>query len=188
MRNIGASLDGIAPLFQYGEKRLQGKGVRDGGFYVLADQTAHGGFAVVFCVPLGVVLAFSVRLDYGQAVLPADLIRYSPDVSKVRLEVVAVVFAVHKGHGVEHDMTMQMVMIRMGGNDSLEAIPEEPGGKLNAQRLRLFRRDLAGLIGMDDVIAEDAGGFIPPALCGFHVGVGRFKLAVDGGLQHSAGL
>lgn len=40
----------------------------------------------------------------------------------------------------------------MGGNDRLVAVPQQPGGKFNANLVGLFRGDFSGGKGVDQVI------------------------------------
>ena len=109
--DIGAPLDGIAQLLQLPPESFHGVGAGDGGINVLPDQGPNGGPALGFCVPFRIVPAALSRFNHGQAVGAADFIGNAANISKVILEGILVLGPVHKGNGVEQDVTMQVLTV-----------------------------------------------------------------------------
>ena len=63
--SIGAAAHLIAVLSQQHEKGIVGVGLVDDGVNVGADHAAHGGLAALLRLPLGVMLALTLRSDDG---------------------------------------------------------------------------------------------------------------------------
>ena len=106
---------------------------------------------------------------------------------KVGFEVAAVFAPVHKGNGIEHDMTVDVVMVNMCCNDGLKAISNKPVRQFHAEGLGLLRGHFAGGKGMDDMKTLYAALLVPAPLCPFHFPVGSFgAAAVDSGFQRQS--
>ena len=76
----------------------------------------------------------------------------------------------------------------MGGDDRLVAVPQQPGRKLHADLMGLFRGDFSGGKGVDQVVAQNAAGLSPAALGLLHIPVGAVQVTVDGRLQNGAAI
>ncbi|MPN63247.1 hypothetical protein SDC9_211004 [bioreactor metagenome] len=89
--------------------------------------------------------------------------------------------AVHKGHGINNHMIVQVVAVKVRANDSLKTLPETATGKLHADCVGLLRRHLSRLERLDEVIGQYAARLGKPLFCGNHFPVGSTRtLAVDG--------
>ena len=80
-------------------------------------------------------------------------------------------------------MTVQVLAVKVCGDHSFVPFAQQTAGKLHAGRVCLLRCDLAGGVGMNDVVAEDAAAFVPAALGRLHLRIGGFYRAVNAGLQ-----
>ena len=109
--DIGPPLDGIAQLLQLLPEGFHGVGAGDGGLNVLPDQCPESGPALGLRVPFRIVPAALSRLDHGKAVGAADFIGNAANIPVVVLKSILVLSPVHKGNGVEQDMTMQVVPV-----------------------------------------------------------------------------
>ena len=188
MLDIGAALYGIAHPGKLLPKGLIGKGAVDGGVHVLPDQAPHRGLAALPGAPFRIVLSLGLRLDDGNAVGAAHLVGDTPNIPVVVLERIAEFSAVHKAYGIEQDMTVKMVVVQMGGNDSLVFVTQQPLGQLHSHLVGLHGRHLAGGVGMDDMVALHAAALAPAALGIHHVPVGGIQLAVDCGGKAGASI
>lgn len=188
MLHVSPALDRIAPLLQSFIKGLKRKSTIQRRVNVLPDQPAHGGLPVLLGVPLGVVLGRAFWLNNGQIVFTAEVIGVTSYISIIGFEVIPEHLAVGAEYRVEHDMTMHMGMIGMRGDYGLEAISDKAAGKLHPDSLRLFRGDLAGGKGVDQMIALYGAVYLIPATLGFlHIPIGGIELAVDRADEDSAG-
>ena len=80
-------------------------------------------------------------------------------------------------------MTVQVLAVKMCGDHGFVPFTQQTAGKLHAGRVCLLRCDLAGGVGMDDVVAENAAAFVPPALGRLHLCISGLHRAVDAGPQ-----
>ena len=111
----------------------------------------------------------ALRLNDRQAALPAYLVGRAAQILKIALEVAAVFLPVHKGNGIENDMAVQMRPVNVGRHNNLVLVPQQTAGKFHPGGVGLVRRYLAGGVGMDDVVAQDAAFLIPAPLGGAHI-------------------
>ena len=166
---------------QGGQEGVKGEALPDGGVDVLADEAADRGLAPALRVPLCIVLSLVPGLDDGQAKVLAHGVGCASHLSKVTFEVAAVFSAVHEGHRVEYDVTVVVLPVNVGGNHGLIMVSQQAAGKLHPGGVSLFRRYLAGGIGVDKVIPQDAVPFVPATLGSPHFLVGGAGLTVDAG-------
>ena len=152
----------------------------DGPVYICPHQRAQGGSACLFRLPRWVGFPFALGLDGGEPLFPAHLVRSLPDVPKVVLETVAVLFPVHKADGVKENVTVEMFPVHMGGNDRLVPVSQQAAGKLHPGGMGLFRRHFSWGVGVDEMIAQHAASLSPAALGGKHLLAGGGCLAVEG--------
>ena len=82
--------------------------------------------------PFGVVLAMAFAFNDRQALLTADVIGNTANISEVGFEVTAVHSAVHERYGVKNNVAVDVLMVHMGGNHHLKAVTQKPLGKLNS--------------------------------------------------------
>ena len=118
-------------------------------------------------------------LDDRQAALPAHFVGDTAQVPKITLEVAAVLLSVHKGNGIENDVAVQVRPVNMGGNDNLVFVPQQTLGKLHTGGVGLVRCYLAGGVGMNNVIAEDAALFVPAFFGSAHIRQRGGRFAVN---------
>ena len=121
----------------------------------------------------------ALRLDDRQAALPAYLVGRAAQIPKITLEVAAVFLPVHKGNGIENDVTVQMRPVNVGRHNNLVLVPQQTAGKFHPGGVGLIRRYLAGGVGMDDMVAQNAALFVPAPLGGAHIRQGGVRVAVD---------
>ena len=74
---------------------------------------------------------------------------------------------VYTGHGIDHQMIVQVVLIQMGADNDLIPFSKQPLGKFQPDSVRLLWCDLPRLKGLDEMVAEDAAHFAK-LLLGFH--------------------
>ena len=74
---------------------------------------------------------------------------------------------IYAGHGIDHQMIMQVVLIQMGADNDLIPFTKQPLSKFQPNSVRLLWCDLPRLKGLDKVIAEDTAHFAK-LLLGFH--------------------
>ena len=80
-------------------------------------------------------------------------------------------------------MTVQVLAVKMGGDHGFVPFAQQTAGKLHACHVCLLRCDLAGGVGMDDVVAENTAAFVPATLGRLHLRIGGFHRAVNAGSQ-----
>ena len=181
MFHVGPILHRISLPPKGGQEGVKGKALLDSGVYVLADQAGDSGPAPALRVPLGVVFPLALGLDDGQAIVPAHGVGGAPHLAEVALKVAPVLLSVHKGDGVENDVTVIVLPVQVGGHHGLIAVPQQAAGKLHPGGVGLLRRHLAGGVGVDDVVAQDAALFVPATLGGLHFLKRGAGLTVDAG-------
>ena len=179
MLDVFTIFNGIPLPPQGRQKGFKGEALPDGGVNVLPHKAGDGASARFLRLPLSVVFSSALRLNDRQAVFTADGVGGLPQRAEITLKIAPVLLPVHEGDGIEHDMAMQMFLIRMGGDDRLVAVPQQAAGKLHPGLVGFLRRHFAGGIGVDDVIALDAAPLVPAALGSLHFRTGGFRAAVD---------
>mgnify|MGYP007097398444 CR=1 FL=1 len=100
--------------------------------------------------------------------VPADGVGSFPQGPKITLKITAVFPAVYKRNGVEYDVAVQMLPVKVGGDHCLIAISQQAAGKFYTSGVGLLRCDFARSIGVDDVIPQNTSRFVPPAFCSLH--------------------
>ena len=123
--HVGPILHRISLPPKGGQEGIKNKALLDGGVYVLADQAGDGGPAPVLRVPLSVVFSLSLGLNDGQAIVPAHGVGGSPHLAEVALKVAPILLSVHKGDGVEYDVTVIVLPVQVGGHHGLIAVPQQ---------------------------------------------------------------
>ena len=73
----------------------------------------------------------------GQAVFSADTVRYFTKLSQLGFGII-VFSTVDKGHGIKAEMIVNMVFIKVGGDNNLKAITSHFFRQLQADLVRLF--------------------------------------------------
>ena len=141
---------------------------RKSGVYVVADPFAFcrfGGFRILV-KPTCIALSMRTRvLNYRKSMLDTDQIAELPHRFSASSEIpeLAITIQVRR---VPIDMIVNMSFIHMGADDEGMIPLREALGKLIADSVRLFRRDLARLEGLPDLIRNHVAGLIPPCLLG----------------------
>ena len=116
--------------------------------------------------------------------LTAQGVRHTADALVVVAEGVAVHLPVHKGHGVEHHMIVQMSPVQMGGYHHLIPPAQKTLRQLYTDGMGLLRRHLAGAEGLDHMVALADTVLLAPAPRRLHhVLIGGVPAAVDGCLE-----
>ncbi len=85
--------------------------------------------------------------------------------------------AVQKGHRVDRDVVVQMVLIKVRSNDYLEPLTEQPFGKLHADGMGLLWSQLTRLERLDDMIALHAARLVVTPFSALHITAGVFHAA-----------
>ena len=156
----------------------------DGLVHIAAYHIPQGHPAAALRLILALRRSVLGRLDDGQSMLTAQGVRHTADALVVVAEGVAVHLPVHKGHGVEHHMIVQMRPVQMGGYYHLIPPAQKTLGQLYADGVSLLRRHLAGAEGLDHMIAFADTVLLAPAPCRLHhVRIGGVPAAVDGCLE-----
>ena len=179
MLHIRSIFNGIALPPQGGEEGVKGKALPNGRVNVLHDPGHHDFSPLFFRCPLGIMFSVALRLNDRQAALPAYLVGRAAQIPKITLEVAAVFLPVHKGNGIENDVTVEMRPVNMGRHNNLVLVPQQTAGKFHPGGVGLIRRYLAGGVGMDDMVAQNAALFVPAPLGGAHIRQGGVRVAVD---------
>ena len=123
-------------------------------------------------------------LNDGQPMLTAQGVRHTADALVVVAEGISVHPPIHKGHGVEHHMIMQVRPVQMGGNHHLIPSTQKTLRQFHTDGVSLLRRHLAGAEGLDHMIAlADTILLAPAPRRLYHVLVGGVPAAVDGCLE-----
>ena len=124
------------------------------------------------------------RLDDGQSMLTAQGVRHTANTLVVVAEGVAVHLPVHKGHSAEHHMIVQVRPVQMGGYHHLIPPAQKTLRQLYTDGMGLLRRHLAGVEGLDHMIAFADTVLLAPAPRRLHhVLIGGVSAAVDGCLE-----
>ena len=151
-------------------------GLAKGSVHIPFDEGAPGGFPVLFCPMLGVVFGFSRLgiLKNGQAVLPAQSVGGFPH-GPVILAAAVKFFAVHKGHGVDDEMGVEVVFpVQMRCHQHLVSVSPQLSGQLHTDLVGLLRGALPRSERLIAVVGDDAL-LLPKSL--FH----RLHFLADGG-------
>ena len=69
--------------------------------------------------------------------------------------------------------------VNVGRHNNLVLVPQQTAGKFHPGGVGLIRRYLAGGVGMDDMVAQNAALFVPAPLGGAHIRQGSVRVAVD---------
>ena len=142
-----------ALVFHEHKEVAQVVGVLDGRPQVRLQHGAEGGLALGLAEPFNVThrLGRLALHDHGQPVLPAQPVRYRPDLAVVALGI-AVVFLPGVGvDGVEDQMGVDVLPVHMDGDHRLVS-GQMLLGKLLGNFQRQLRGDLARLERLDDVV------------------------------------
>ena len=155
--DVLAELHRIALLAQQVIKLLFADAFPDQLVDFAADQATPCGALLLLGPPFPVVFRLSQLglLHHGQAVFPAKFVGDSPHFVIVFPGTV-VADAIHKGYGVHHKMTMQVVfLIQMGGDQHLIFLAPQLPGQLYADLMGQFRCSLTGGKGLIPMIGDD---------------------------------
>ena len=115
--------DFVAHVLHEQEEVAQVVGVRYGGAQILLQHGAEGGLAPGPAQPLNVAdrLGGLPLEENGQAALPAQAIRYGPDLSVVALGIAVVLFAGICVDRVKEDVGVDVLFVYMDADDRLVA-------------------------------------------------------------------
>ena len=94
---------------------------------------------------------------------------------------IVILAAVPKGHGIEAEMAVQMLLAQMGGDDDLKAVAPHLLRQLHADFVGKLRRDLLRLETLIPVPSDIAVRLAIALLGEYHLPQCRFFQAVDGG-------
>ena len=174
MLHIRAVLHLVAHAPKLLQKSAVGKRLADGRVDILTNQGPDGGASFSLRLPLAVLFPFSVRVNDRQAMGYAGFVGNAPDITEVIMERILIFCPVHERHRIKHDVST----VQVGRNHRLIAVPQQTLGKLNANGVSLFRRHLAGGIGVNQVVAQNAALLSPSPLGVPHILEGAGQLAV----------
>ena len=113
-------------------------------------------FSACFVNPIFLFLALAVKLavlQNGQAVFPADLVGYFPQLLVVA-DFILKFAAVLERHGIHHKVAMDVVCVQVDGDEHLILTSPHSPCSLLTNFKGLFRRDLAHLEALDAVVAD----------------------------------
>ena len=114
----------------------------------------------------------------GQLMLQAYLISNMPKVTP-RLFLVLKPLSIHKGNGVDDEVTVEMFCIQVSGNNHLKSLAPHLSHKLHSNLLRLFRSDLVFLETQIPVICLNPTRLIELFLDGNELITSHIHIAVD---------
>ena len=129
------------------------------------------------------ILLFAGAVDrrfgqYAFAEITADAIGYVPQLHMIT-DLVAILFAVHKRGGIDHEMVVQLTRIQMGRDDHLMPVsPHLPCGAYT-DLVRLFRSDLTGTEALVAVISNHLATLAETPLDRRHFFIGSELGTVD---------
>ena len=128
-------------------------GAVNGSAQIRLQHGAEGGLALGLAQPLNVAdrLGGLALHDHGQPVLPAQPVRYRPDLAVVALGVAVVLLARVSVDRVKNEMGVDVLLVHMDGDYRLVS-GQMLLGKLLGNLQRQFRGDLAGLEGLDHMV------------------------------------
>lgn len=109
--------------------------------------------------------------------LPAQFVRNFLYLLKIGFHIAAQLLAVQKGHRIDCDVVMQVVLIQMRTDDHLEPLTEQPPGKLHANGVGLLRGQLTRFERLDDMIALHAARLVVAPLGALHIAAGVLHAA-----------
>lgn len=138
--------------------------------YLLSDGRLFG----LRRLPFLMAFSFAFRLDNGQTVFAAQIIGHSLNFVKIGFHIAPQFPAVQKGHRVDRDVVVQMMLIEVRSNDYLKLLSKQPPRKLHTDGVGLLRGDFSRLKGLNNVIALYAAGFVVAPLGALHVPTGVF--------------
>ena len=101
MLYIGTGLGFIAELPKSGKKTGIGEGLFDHGINILLYQTTDGLLAFALGIPFGIMLSAALRGNDGKAMLAADGIGSTTNITVIGFEIIPVLFAIQTGNGIE---------------------------------------------------------------------------------------
>ena len=123
-------------------------------------------------LPFLMAFAFAFRLDNGQTIFAAQIIGHFLNFVKIGFHIAPQFPAVQKGHRVDCNMVVQMVLIEVCSNDYLKPLSKQPPRKLHTDGVGLLRGKLTRLKGLNDVIALYAAGLVVAPLGALHIPTG----------------
>lgn len=138
--------------------------------YLLPDGRPSG----FRCLPFLMAFSFAFRLDNGQTIFAAQIIGHFLDFVKIGFHIAPQFPAVQKGHRVDCDVVVQMVLIEVRSNDHLKPISKQPPRKLHTDGVGLLWGNLTRLKGLNDVIALCAAGLVVAPFGTLHIPAGIF--------------
>ena len=178
--HIGAAFHLIPHAPQFPQEVCIAVRPADGLVHIAAHHIPQGSPAVALRLILTLRHSGLGRFDDGQPMLTAQGVRHTADALVVVAEGIAVHLPVHKGHSVEHHMIMQVRPVQMGGYHHLIPPAQKTLRQLYTDGMGLLRRHLAGVEGLDHMIAFADTVLLAPAPCRLHhVLIGGVPAAVD---------
>lgn len=124
------------------------------------------------CLPFLMAFSFAFRLDNGQTVFAAQIIGHFLNFVKIGFHIAPQFPAVQKGHRVDRDVVVQMMLIEVRSNDYLKPISKQPPRKLHTDGVGLLRGKLTRLKGLNDVITLYAAGLVVAPFGALHIPTG----------------
>lgn len=126
-------------------------------------------------LPFLMAFSFAFRLDNGQTVFAAQIIGHFLNFVKIGFHIAPQFPAVQKGHRVDCNMVVQMMLIEVCSNDYLKPLSKQPPRKLHTDGVGLLGGNLAWLKRLDNVIALYTAGLVVAPFGALHIPGGVFN-------------
>ena len=162
----------IAPLFQQLQKNREIQGRFDYLVYIRTNLTSHRLFSVLLRMKNTIGYPFFLWLNHRKSIFSANFIGDFSYIPKIAFCIGMILFPVCKGNGINHDVIMQMIPVKMCTNHNLKPLPEASSGKLHTDFVNGFRRCLLRLERLYEMIPKHAARLMPLFFCPLHFTVG----------------